>query len=81
MGNMSEYSMTEKVNLDERGRVTIPKSIRDRHNLIPGEEFEVLEENDKIILKLIVPEQKMVMSSKNWGKNTFLKAGESTFGD
>ena len=57
MGNMSEYSMTEKVNLDERGRVTIPKSIRDRHNLIPGEEFEVLEENDKIILKLIVPEQ------------------------
>ncbi|MBD3185915.1 AbrB/MazE/SpoVT family DNA-binding domain-containing protein [Candidatus Bathyarchaeota archaeon] len=73
--------MVEKVNIDERGRITIPKSIRDRHNFIPGEEFEILDENDQLIIKILVPEQKTVKSSKNWGKNTFLKAGESTFGD
>lgn len=75
------WKVVEKVNIDERGRVTIPKSIRDRHNFIPGEEFEILDENDQLILKILVPEQKTVKSSKSWGKNAFLKAGESTFGD
>jgi AbrB family looped-hinge helix DNA binding protein len=73
--------MVEKVNIDERGRVTIPKSIRDKHNFIPGEEFEILDENDQLILKILVPEQKTVKSSKNWEKNAFLKAGASTFSD
>jgi len=73
--------MVEKVSIDERGRVTIPKNIRDKYNFIPGEEFEIIDENDKIILKIIVPKQKTVKSSRNWSKNTFLKAGESTFGD
>ncbi len=71
----------EKVNIDERGRVTIPKTIRDKHNFIPGEEFEISDEDDRLILKVIVPEQRTVESSGKWGKSTFLKAGESTFGD
>lgn len=78
---MGENKMVEKVSIDERGRVTIPKNIRDKYNFIPGEEFEIIDENDKIILKIIVPKQKTVKSSRNWSKNTFLKAGESTFGD
>ena len=73
--------MDEKVILDDRGRVTIPKSIREKHNFIPGEEFEIVDENDKLILKLLIPKQKTVKSSAEWGKNTFLKAGESTFGE
>jgi len=72
--------MVKKVNLDERGRVTIPKSIRDKHNFIPGEEFEIFDEDDRLILKVIVPEQRTVESSGKWGRSTFLKAGESTFG-
>jgi AbrB family looped-hinge helix DNA binding protein len=71
--------MVEKVTIDERGRVTIPKSIRDKHNFIPGEEFEIIDENDKLILKLLIPKQKTVKSSRKWGKYTFLKAGELTF--
>jgi AbrB family looped-hinge helix DNA binding protein len=78
---MGENKMVEKVTIDERGRVTIPKNIREKYNFIPGEEFEIIDENDKIILKILVPKQKTVKSSRNWGKNTFLKAGESTFGD
>ena len=71
----------EKVNIDDRGRVTIPKAIRDKHNFIPGEEFEILDQGDRLILKIVIPEQKTVASPVNWGKNAFLKAGESTFGD
>ena len=73
--------MVEKVTLDERGRVTIPKSIREKHNFNTGEEFEIIDENDKLILKLLIPKQRTVKSSRNWSKNAFLKAGESTFGE
>ena len=79
--NWVNSEMVEKVNLDERGRVTIPKSIRDKHNFVPGEEFEISDENDRLILKVIVPEQRTLERSGNWGKDTFLKAGESTFGE
>ena len=78
---MGENKLVEKVTIDERGRVTIPKSIREKHNFIPGEEFEIIDENDKLILKLLIPKQKTVKSSRKWGKYTFLKAGESTFGE
>ena len=52
--------MVEKVSIDDRGRVTIPKGIREKHNFIPGVEFEVIDENDKIILKRLVPKQKKI---------------------
>ena len=78
---MGENKIVEKVTIDERGRVTIPKSIREKYNFIPGEELEIIDENDKIILKLFIPKQKTVKSSGKWGKDTFLKAGESTFGE
>ncbi len=78
---MGERELVEKVILDDRGRVTIPKSIRERHNFFPGEEFEIIDENDKLILKLLIPKQKTAKSFAEWGKNTFLKAGESTFGE
>lgn len=74
--------MVEKVSIDERGRFTIPKNIRDKYNIIPGVEFELIDENDKIILKRVVPPQKAVEAPIEWGKdNTFFKAGQYTFGD
>lgn len=73
--------MVERVTIDERGRVTIPKSIREKHNFIAGEEFELIDKNDKIILKVLIPKQKTVKASRAWGKEAFLNAGESTFGD
>lgn len=78
---MGENKIVKKVTIDERGRVTIPKSIREKHNFISGEEFEIIDENDKIILKLLIAKQKTVKRSGKWGKYTFLKAGESTFGE
>ncbi|MBD3213548.1 MAG: hypothetical protein GF311_13150 [Candidatus Lokiarchaeota archaeon] len=31
----------EKVKIDKRGRITLPKKIREKYNLIPGEESKV----------------------------------------
>ena len=77
-----KIKIVEKVTIDERGRVTIPKNVRENHNFIAGEEFELIDENDKIILKILIPKQKTVKASVEWGKdNTFFKAGHSTFGD
>ena len=74
--------MVEKVSIDERGRVTIPKNIREKHNFIAGEEFELIDENDKIILKILIPKQKTVAAPIEWKKgNTFFKAGQYTFRD
>ena len=79
---MGQIKISEKVTIDERGRVTIPKGIREKYNFIPGEEFEIIDENDKIILKRLIPKQRTVKATVEWGKdNTFFKAGQYTFGD
>ncbi|MGV9171324.1 MAG: hypothetical protein ACOC44_14670 [Promethearchaeia archaeon] len=39
--------MEEKVYIDERGRITIPKNIRDKYNFIPGLELEVIDKKAK----------------------------------
>ena len=48
-----------------------------RTTVVPG----FIDENDRIILKLLIAKQKTVKRSGKWGKYTFLKAGESTFGE
>lgn len=74
--------MEEKVYIDERGRITIPKKIRDKYNFIPGLEIEVIDKKGKIILKRRIPKQKKVNANVEWGKNnTFFKAGQYTFED
>lgn len=73
--------MSEKVILDERGRITIPKKIRDKRNFKNGEEFELIDEEDKIILKIIIPKQKTVKADVDWKDIAFFDAGNATFGD
>jgi len=53
---------TERITIpiDRAGRLVLPKSIRDRLGIQAGSEFEVLEEEDKIILKPVEREPKLV---------------------
>ncbi len=37
--------------IDEKGRVTLPKSVRKRLNLEPGEAVEVSVEDDRVVLR------------------------------
>lgn len=66
--------------MDKRGRITIPKWIRDDFHLEPGEEVEISEKGDKIVIEVKKPKVKKVNSEKEWDESTFLDAGEATFG-
>ena len=46
---MDINKIVKKVTIDERGRVTIPKSIREKYNFISGEELEIIDEIPPVI--------------------------------
>lgn len=46
--------------IDKAGRVVLPKEIRERMGLHAGSEFEVIEETNRIILKPLSQEPKIV---------------------
>jgi AbrB family looped-hinge helix DNA binding protein len=46
--------------IDGAGRVVLPKTLRDRMGLQAGSEFEVIEEDNRIILKPVEKEPKLV---------------------
>lgn len=46
--------------IDKAGRVVLPKEIRDRMGLPAGTEFEVIEEKDRIILKPVEKQPKLI---------------------
>lgn len=73
---------TSTVEVDDRGRVTIPKPVRERLGILPGDELtlEITEDGLRF-----VPERNglvTVTSGKgDWGPETFPDSGEATFGD
>lgn len=67
--------------MDER-RILIPSEIRMKLRLKPGTELDLKTEKGMLVLKTITPKPVQVQSRKqNWGRETFLDAGEATFGD
>jgi AbrB family looped-hinge helix DNA binding protein len=48
------------ITIDAAGRLVIPKSIRDRLNLVAGSELEVSSEGSEIVLKLADAEPRLV---------------------
>jgi len=74
--------MMGKTKIDERGRILIPSQEREKLGLKSGTEFELIEERGTLILKPVIPKPLKVQSKKEkWGKEAFLDAGESTFGE
>jgi len=71
-----------KTKMDKRGRVLIPSKERKRLHLKPGVEFELVDTKGVLLLKPIIPKPIRVRSKKEvWDKETFLDAGEATFGE
>ncbi len=72
-----EYGTAE---LNERGRLTIPKQLREELHLEGGTEFTVLREGGDIRLVRKLPGLKTLTRDVEWGAEAFRDAGEATFG-
>ncbi len=72
-----------KAKMDERGRILIPLEVREKLGLKAGTtEFELSAENGALILRRIISEPLPVDARhRKWGKEAFLNAGETTFGE
>lgn len=69
------------VEVDDRGRITIPVALRDRLGILPGEELEIEIEDGRLIVRPEQVDLVTVTSGKtDWGTETFPDSGEATFG-
>ncbi len=55
--------MGMKATVGERGQVTIPKPVRDRLGLRPGQQVEVTEEAGRVILEKVVDDDAILRLS------------------
>lgn len=75
-----EYGEAE---INARGRLTIPKDLRDELHLEAGTTFTVVREGSDIRLVRQLPELETLSSGRSredWGEDAFRDAGEATFG-
>jgi AbrB family looped-hinge helix DNA binding protein len=77
-----EYGEAE---INDRGRLTIPKALRDEMHLKAGETFRVIRDGTEIRLVRQLPELETLSSGKSkdeWADaDAFRDAGDATFGD
>lgn len=66
--------------VNDRGRLTIPKRLRDDLAIEGGTEFEVVREGGDIRLVRRVPGLETLTRGGEWGEEAFRDAGEATFG-
>lgn len=71
-----EYGTAE---LNHRGRLTIPKELRDDLQLEGGVEFKVVREGGDIRLVRQLPELETLTRGGEWGDEAFRDAGDATF--
>ncbi|WP_121823433.1 AbrB/MazE/SpoVT family DNA-binding domain-containing protein [Halostella salina] len=73
-----EYGTAE---VNDRGRLTIPKPLRDDLRIEGGTEFRVVREGGDIRLVRQLPELETLTRDGEWGDETFRDAGAATFGE
>ncbi|PSQ43832.1 AbrB/MazE/SpoVT family DNA-binding domain-containing protein [Halobacteriales archaeon QS_9_68_42] len=66
--------------LNDRGRLTIPKELREDLQLEGGTEFVVVREGGDIRLVRQLPDLETLTRDEEWGEEAFRDAGEATFG-
>ena len=69
------------VKIDSKGRVLIPHELREQLRLKTGSKLKVRVSKGCIMLEPVIPKITKVRANREWGDETFLDAGEATFGD
>lgn len=70
------------VEVDDRGRVTIPADVRERLGIRPGETLECVVEGDHVTLRPDHDELVTVTADRtDWGGEAFPDSGPATFGE
>lgn len=82
MGNLAqEDDENITVEVDDRGRITIPVALRDRLGILPGDELALDLEEGRLVMR---PEQADLVTATSgktdWGPEAFPDSGEATFG-
>ncbi|WP_336025470.1 AbrB/MazE/SpoVT family DNA-binding domain-containing protein [Halobellus salinisoli] len=79
-GTGDEYGEAE---INDRGRLTIPKALREELHIEGGTTFTVIREGGDIRLVRQLPELQTLSSGRSteeWKDDAFRDAGEATFG-
>jgi AbrB family looped-hinge helix DNA binding protein len=71
--------MGVKVNLDDRGRITLPKFIRDKYGLNEGDELVLEEIDGSINIKIKEKDFTRIKANIDWKNVGFFKTGEVSF--
>ena len=82
--NSDEGKTYGEANVNERGRLTIPKELRDDLQIDDGTTFIVIKEGPDIRLVRDLPELQTLSSGRTreeWCEDAFRDAGDATFGD
>ena len=69
------------VEVDDRGRITIPVAFRDRLGILPGDELAIELDEGRLVVRPEQADLLTVTSGKtDWGTEAFPDSGEATFG-
>lgn len=77
---MEAADAPQTVAVDDKGRIAVPRAVRERLGLGPREKLELTVEGGEIRLRPVVAEQPKARARRPWGKHTFMCAGEAAFG-
>jgi AbrB family looped-hinge helix DNA binding protein len=69
------------VEVDDRGRITIPVALRDRLGILPGDELAIELDEGRLVVRPEQADLLTVTSGKDdWETEAFPDSGEATFG-
>lgn len=79
----SEEGVYEDIEINDRGRLTIPKPLREALNIEGGTTFTAIREGSDIRLVREIPELETLSAGNDeaeWEGTAFRDAGDATFG-
>lgn len=65
------------VALDPKGRLSVPRHLREELGLVPGEKLRLTVDEGELRVRSAAARPRKVQARRRWGKDAFLTAGEA----